>query len=270
MVDIIARYKGTVIEFLGDGILAVFGAPIPLENHTESAVAAAITMQNAMSEVNAYCLEKGYETVDMGVGIHSGEVFIGNIGSDKVMRYNVIGRVVNECSRIESYSVGSQVLVSAQALERLTCDYTMKTSIDVKAKGIGTILKVYEISALEGEMACSICEEQEQTAYQARDKIIFELQLIIDKLVGSGAIRTCLKEISSKYAIVSLEDKNIELNLYDDVKILAADVGGRVLFNDVYAKVTDASIDRMKLHFTHTNADFQHLLKQIRDRNGDA
>lgn len=270
MVEIISQYKGSVIEFLGDGILAVFGAPIPLEEHTESAIAAAITMQNAMSEVNEYCREKGYENVDMGIGIHSGEVFIGNIGSDKVMRYNVIGRVVNECSRIESYSVGSQVLVSAQAIERLKCDYTMKGAIDVKAKGIGTLLKVHEISALSGKYSCKIQEDEEQKSYKITERILFELHLIVDKLVGSRAIRTNLKELSRKNAIVGLEDKNIEINLYDDVKILAVDATGKVLFNDVYAKVTDASIDRVKLHFTHTNADFHYLMEQKMRENGDA
>ncbi len=269
MVEIISQYKGSVIEFLGDGILAVFGAPIPLEDHAEHAIAAAITMQNEMCQVNEYCREKGYENVDMGIGIHSGDVFIGNIGSDKVMRYNVIGRVVNECSRIESYSVGSQVLVSAHAIERLKCDYTIKGTIDVKAKGIGTELKVCEVSELSGRYSCKIQEDEEQKSYKPAERILFELHLIVDKLVGSRAIRTELKEISYKNAIVGLEDKNIEIDLYDDIKILAVDSAGKVLFNDVYAKVVDASIDRLKLQFTHMNTDFHCLMKQMMCKNGD-
>ena len=62
--------------------------------------------------------------LEMGVGIHRGETFIGNVGSEKMMRYNVIGRIVNECSRIEGYSVGGQVLVSQEALECVTCHGT--------------------------------------------------------------------------------------------------------------------------------------------------
>lgn len=270
MVEIIRAYKGTVIEFLGDGILAVFGAPITLEKHTESAVAAAIAMQNAMSEVNDYCISKGYETVDMGIGIHCGEVFIGNIGSDKVMRYNVIGRVVNECSRIESYSVGSQVLVSAQAIENIKCDFKRNDAIEVKAKGIGTMLKVYEVMGLSGDYACEIRADEKQQVYATDTKVNLILHMMTDKLMTSEMVHTVLKEISPKYVIVELEDKKTELGLYDDVQIEAADEAGNVLFEDVYAKITDASMDRIKLHFTRVNTDFRQFMEQVKSKNGDA
>lgn len=270
MIEIISAYKGTVIEFLGDGILAVFGAPIPLEEHTESAVAAAITMQNAMSEVNAYCRQKGYETVDMGIGIHCGEVFIGNIGSEKVMRYNVIGSVVNECSRIEGYSVGSQVLVSSRATENMSCSFGIKDTIHIKAKGIGTILKVYEITELSGQYACRLHTDETQQAYNLSGEIVFELYLIIDKLLSQRVIKTTLKEITCKNAIVGLNDRITDFYLYDDVKIVARGPEGEILFDDVYAKIIDAGTDRLKLHFTHTDKGFRRLMEQIMHKEREA
>ncbi len=270
MIEIISAYKGTVIEFLGDGILAVFGAPIPLEDHTESAVAAAITMQNAMGEVNAYCHQRGYETIDMGIGIHCGEVFIGNIGSEKVMRYNVIGSVVNECSRIEGYSVGSQVLVSSRAIENISCSFGTKDTIHIKAKGIGTILKVYEVTELSGKYACRIQTDEQHRAYSVSEEIVFELQLLIDKLLSQRVIKTTLKEITCKNAIVGLNDRTTDFYLYDDVKILARSPEGEILFDDVYAKIIDAGTNRIKLHFTHTNKEFRSLMEQMVTGNGDA
>ena len=116
MTEVIQRYRGTVIEFIGDAILAVFGAPLASECPQADAVAAAVCMQNKMRDVNAFNQEKGYPAIEMGIGIHAGEVFIGNIGSESLMRYNVIGQAVNLCSRVESYSVGGQILASMETL----------------------------------------------------------------------------------------------------------------------------------------------------------
>ncbi len=262
MVEIIRCYKGTVIEFLGDGILVVFGAPIPLEEHTESAIAAAITMQNAMEEVNAYCAEKGYEQVDMGIGIHSGEVFIGNIGSDKVMRYNVIGKVVNECSRIEGYCVGSQVLVSTEAVRRIRCDYTQGDTIDIKAKGVGFVLKVHEVTFLGGSYQCTMREEEQPPVFGLQEPVVLELNRIIEKLVDENTVAAKLHEISCKGARIVMEGKE-ELGWYTDVKILARNSAGSVLFDDVYAKVIPAKDHAIMLHFTHINGDLQRYINQL-------
>ena len=85
MSQIINSYHGTIIEFLGDAVLAVFGAPVPSEKQSKEAVAAAITMQNAMGQTNAYCEEKGYPPLEMGIGIHRGEAFVGNVGTNTVI-----------------------------------------------------------------------------------------------------------------------------------------------------------------------------------------
>lgn len=262
MIEIIRYYKGTVIEILGDGILAVFGAPIPTDEHTEFAIAAAIKMQNAMKIVNDYCCKKGYETLAMGIGIHRGTAFIGNIGSDKVMRYNVIGRVVNECSRIEGYSVGKQVLVSDTALKQIKCDYAVGEKIEIMAKGIENPIKVSEVIELSGEYQCRIEDEDEQELYTVSNKIIFELYLIIDKFVAEKPINVKLKRLSHKKAIVECEDES-NMNLYADVKIIAKDECNNVLFSNVYAKLTKKTDDSISLHFTHINKDFQHFIKRL-------
>ncbi len=112
MSDIITEHKGTIIEFLGDGILVIFGAPIDNKNHALDGVVAAIKMQKAMPSINEWNQQQGYPNLSMGIGINTGEMIVGNIGSEKHTRYGVIGKHVNLCGRIESYSVGGQVLIS--------------------------------------------------------------------------------------------------------------------------------------------------------------
>ncbi|MBE5963449.1 MAG: adenylate/guanylate cyclase domain-containing response regulator [Lachnospira sp.] len=263
MVEVITRYKGTVIEFLGDGILAVFGAPIKIEDHTENAIAAAIMMQNEMISVNEYCKRRGIEPLNMGVGIHRGNVFIGNIGSNKVMRYNVIGRIVNECSRVESFSVGGQVLVSDSTLLKLNCGYeTREEIIEIKAKGVETPIKVYDVYKLLEPYECKIIETEEMKLYNVNREITVEIYTIIDKMVSLKPIVADVKAFSYKNAIVEYYGRK-RLNLYTDVKVVAKDTTGKVLFDDVYAKVRAKSCEAIKLHFTHINGDFQYLIEQL-------
>ena len=112
MTDVIQNRSGTIIEFIGDGIMVLFGAPAKDPSHADNAIAAAIEMENAMADVNKWNLERGYPLLEMGIGIVTGEVVIGNIGSDKRMKYGVVGSSVNLCGRIESYTFGNQILIS--------------------------------------------------------------------------------------------------------------------------------------------------------------
>ena len=112
MVDVILQYQGTINEFIGDAILVLFGAPICLEDHAQRAVACAMAMQLAMASVNAQNRDEGLPEVEMGIGMHTGEVVVGNIGSHKRTKYGVVGSPVNLTSRIESYTIGGQVLIS--------------------------------------------------------------------------------------------------------------------------------------------------------------
>lgn len=105
MTDIILRNKGTIIEFIGDGIMAIFGAPVHSDNAASEAVAAAVEMQKRMESVNAWNKAHNYPVLMMGIGINTGDVIVGNIGSVKRTKYGVAGSNVNLCGRIESYTV---------------------------------------------------------------------------------------------------------------------------------------------------------------------
>jgi adenylate cyclase len=95
MVEIIARYRGTVNEFMGDGILAFFGAPLYADDDPERAVACAIEMQNALAEVNAEQRRLKLPELAMGIGINTGDVVVGNIGSERRASYGAVGTPIN-------------------------------------------------------------------------------------------------------------------------------------------------------------------------------
>jgi len=267
MVEVIEEYSGTVIEFLGDGILAVFGAPIEIDNHSEKAIAAAIVMQNKMKEINDYCMRHGYETLNMGIGIHRGIAFIGNIGSEKVMRYNVIGRVVNECSRIESYSVGGQVLVSDSTWKGLLCEYRLGEAIEVKAKGVKNPIGVHEVMAIAGESNVQLQSDEDIQLCQMNEDIFFELYPVADKHISEQVIVAKAKAVSYRIALLMYEGKD-EIATYSDYKLVAKNLAGEILFSEVYGKVVSREECLIQLQFTYINSSFRHSIKQWLQEGG--
>ena len=109
---------------------------------------------------------------------------------------------------------------------------------------------------------CEIIETEEMKLYNVNREITVEIYTIIDKMVSLKPIVADVKAFSYKNAIVEYYGRK-RLNLYTDVKVVAKDVTGKVLFDDVYAKVRAKSCEAIKLHFTHINGDFQYLIEQL-------
>lgn len=147
MIDIIDAWQGNILGFVGDAIVAVFGAPKPNDDAAFQAVGSAVAMQRRMEAVNAWNNEQGYPSIAMGIGIHTGEAIVGCIGSETRMKYDMIGRNVNLASRIESYTKGGQILVSTATLEAagslvVECP---KNAQWVSPKGIQGQVQVHDI-----------------------------------------------------------------------------------------------------------------------------
>ena len=116
--EIVFRHGGTVDKFIGDCIMAVWGAPVPQEDHAARALAAAEDMMRFLETANEEWREKYDLEIRLGIGVNSGEAIVGNVGSDKRMEYTVIGDVVNIAARLEAIAQPNQVLV-AEATQRL-------------------------------------------------------------------------------------------------------------------------------------------------------
>lgn len=151
MTEIILRHGGTIDEFIGDAILVVFGAPKDLEPHAECAVACALEMQLAMEAVNDTNANAGLPGIEMGIGINTGPVVVGNIGSEQRAKYGVIGRTVNLAARIESYTVGGQVLISDETASRVKAELSLNGSSTVSPKGCRGTLQIHSVAAIGGQ-----------------------------------------------------------------------------------------------------------------------
>jgi class 3 adenylate cyclase len=153
MVPVILRHDGTINEFIGDAILVLFGAPVERPDDAERAVRCAWAMQRAMGEVNADSRARGLPELTMGIGLHAGRVVAGNIGTADRIKYGVVGPVVNVAGRIEALTVGAQVLLSGDVLERARHVARAGPPRPVAFKGVGGEVLVYELQGIAGEDA---------------------------------------------------------------------------------------------------------------------
>lgn len=151
MTDIIMKHQGTIDEFIGDAILAVFGAPISHEDDADRAVQCALEMQAAMQAINAQNEAEGLPVISSGIAINTGDVIAGNIGSEKRSKYGFVGHPMNVTSRIEDVTAGGQIHISQSTLESLHREYAIGKSQKINVKGIEEVISIHEVQASEAE-----------------------------------------------------------------------------------------------------------------------
>jgi adenylate cyclase len=145
MTDIIMAQNGTIDEFIGDAILAVFGAPLRREDHADSAVKCALAMQDAMAAVNAMNIADGLPAVSTGIALHTGDVIAGNIGSERRSKYGFVGHPMNLTARIEEVTAGGETLASESTVQKLQEDYRLGERREIDAKGIDQPVIAHQI-----------------------------------------------------------------------------------------------------------------------------
>lgn len=148
MIKVIERWKGTLIEFLGDGIFVVFGAPNDDENHAEHAVSCALEMENAMKSVNEWNAANDYPLLEMGIGLNSGPAVVGNIGSAQRMKYGCMGETVNLAGRVETFTVGGQVYISERTRAKISAELTLADEQSFMPKGASSPMKIYSVEGI--------------------------------------------------------------------------------------------------------------------------
>lgn len=147
MVDPIFNFKGTVDKFIGDAIMAVFGAPLYLEDHASLAVNAALGMRDSLKEFNKKRIKQGQSPIKVGIGISSGEVVSGNIGSSRRMDYTAIGDGVNVSARLESITkiYGCDIVISEFTYDLLDDSYYVRDLDVIRVKGKNEPVHIYEV-----------------------------------------------------------------------------------------------------------------------------
>ena len=145
MTEAIFAYNGTIDKFIGDAIMAFWGAPVKTDDHAEKSVLAAIEMNTRLAKVNDWLINQGAEPISTGIGIHTGDVVIGNIGSEKKLDYTVIGDNVNLASRLEGLTkeYGVPILVSQSTYDSIHQSIPCRVVDLVQVKGKSVPIKVY-------------------------------------------------------------------------------------------------------------------------------
>jgi adenylate cyclase len=150
MITVVKQYQGTIDDFIGDAIFVLFGAPLWQEDDAQRAVACAVAMQLAMASINEQNRQEDLPEIEMGIGVHTGQVVVGNIGSPERMKYDVIGSQVNLTSRIQSYTTGSQILISETTRQEVGRILKLGKQMEVKAKGIEQPVTLFEVLGIGG------------------------------------------------------------------------------------------------------------------------
>jgi adenylate cyclase len=137
MEKIIAAHRGLILQFIGDEIEAVFGAPIAMENHPDMALQAAMAMHHQLDKVNRSLMQDGQPVLSHGIGIHTGEVVAANIGSPQRLSYALVGDTVNVAARLQDLNkqFNTHIIASGVTMARVTGDYPLQALPATHIKG---------------------------------------------------------------------------------------------------------------------------------------
>ncbi len=263
MVEVIIQYQGTIDEFIGDAVFVIFGAPVWREDDAQRAVACAAAMQLAMTAMNEENRRAGLPDVEMGIGVHTGEVVVGNIGSHKRTKYGVVGSHVNLTSRIQSYTIGGQILLSEATRQAVGPLVRMHKQIEVEAKGIAEPITLYELRGIGGAYNLFL-PEREEALLPLPQEIPLQYTVLEGEHVGRTVYQGSFVTLSARGGEVRSEHL---VASWSNIKMRLMGYNGEVISGELYAKVLrhfQESRPGFYVHFTSIPPEaatfFQRLL----------
>ena len=249
MVNVILSYQGTIIEILGDGILVLFGAPMSRDDDPERAVACAVSMQLQMEEVNALLRKEKLPEIEMGIGIHTGDVVVGNIGSEQRTKYGVVGSAVNLTGRLESYTIGSQILISPSTYAATAEMLSIRQELTVEPKGVSEPITIYDVGGIGGVYNLVLTEQEENLTPLARE-IAVSYTVLEGQFAGQKMSTGCLIKLGMNTAELLSDEPVMPLS---NLKMQLMNPNGERVSGDLIAKVLggpNETATRVVLRFT--------------------
>ncbi len=233
MTEIIVRNLGTIDKFMGDSVVALFDQ-LPIEAGAIRAVKCAVEMQAAMDSLNAKSRKIGLPDLHMGIGINTGAVMAGRVGTGQYSEYVVVGREVNIASRIETLSLRGQVLISQSTYECCQDFALTDNPIKVHVKGIRSPVILREVIAIPS-LGIEVPRREIRRSLRVKAEIPFVYQVVRDKIVTSAPIQGTILDIG--YYGVKAElgrsfDPYSEVKMEIDLGIIgytATDIYARIL-----------------------------------------
>jgi len=245
MSKIIGRYKGTINEFIGDAILTFFGAPVKYEDSPVRAVACALAMQLGMEDVNRQNKERGLPPLYMGIGINTGDVIVGNIGSKERAKYGVVGHNINLASRVEGATIGGQILITPSTYEQVKDLVIVRKVRSTRFKGVEEDIDLYDVIGMKAPydlMLPNVTEEGDPLQIPISVKI----NLMKDKKAVSTTMVAELTHFSTLWA--SLKGSE-EIAPLQEVRI---DFIGEGTDRKIYMYAKVANVVRQNDHYVHS------------------
>jgi class 3 adenylate cyclase len=259
MTQVIERYDGVIDEFIGDAILTVFGIPEEKADDPARAVACALAMQQALADLNQDLVADGLPPLEMGIGINTGPVVVGNLGSEARTKYGIVGAVVNVASRIESNTVGGQILVGEATHAQVDSLVTALPPMTVMMKGLKRPLVCYPVTGIGPPYDIRFDPVIPDPLVELR--LPFQLWQLDGKKVVAGPITGETRKLNASTLVVEVSEALAALT---NVKLLFTFCQAAHCFSDVYAKVVDQEhtpeATAYKLHVTYMDHEDRLLL----------
>jgi class 3 adenylate cyclase len=260
MADVIFAQRGMIDEFVGDAILAIFGAPLSRPDDARRAVACAVSMQLALRELNRSNEEQGLPRLEMGLAVHTGEVVVGNIGSERRAKYGVVGPPVNATSRIESFAVGGQILISEAALREAGREVQVGERILIEAKGTRDPIVVYDLQGIGGEFALRLPAVEDRPV--ALDPpVAVQYRFLEGKFLEGDSLPGTFAELGVRGAVLRASRR---LRPLSTLRLELPAPDGTVL--ELYAKVIEVregSDELYSVRFTAVSASLEGRLREL-------
>ncbi|AUX23219.1 uncharacterized protein SOCEGT47_037420 [Sorangium cellulosum] len=262
MARIIVARGGTIIEFIGDAILALFGAPFAGGDDARRAVACAVEMQLAMDAVNDRNSAEGLPTLQMGIALNTGPVVVGNIGSEARTKYGVVGAHVNLTSRIESCTVGRQILIADSTRRAAGAGLLLGQTHALSVKGFSSRVLVHEVLGLDHPERLYLPERRAEILPLSSPLPILCARLAGKRLEGEPQSALILG-LSPFGAVLRLHPRpppftNLKLH---PPGALAEQLGG-----ELHAKVIELdprAEDQVRIHFTSSPPGLVGLVQEL-------
>jgi adenylate cyclase len=202
MSDVVVRHEGTIDKFMGDSIMVLFGAPVSRPDDVARAVTCGVDMQIAMDDLNRSHKQIGMPDLFMGIGINTGTVMAGLIGSDVYSEYTVIGDEVNLASRIEAVSLRGQVLISERTFERCRDIVTVGETMEVYVKGKAESVMLREVIAIPS-LGKEVPRQEMRRSPRVEVKIPFSYQILENNVVTPQHHQGTILDISYHGVLVN-------------------------------------------------------------------
>ncbi|MBI3581475.1 MAG: response regulator [Nitrospinae bacterium] len=264
MNKVIHAHQGVINEIMGDGMLVLFGAPNQRPDDADRAVACALEMQRAMASVNERNALRNLPELEMGIALNTGAVVAGNIGSESRVKYAVVGSNVNLTGRVESYTLGGQVLATEGVLRAATGKIETDREFKVSFKGFAAPVRVYEITAISGAHNVRLPEDK-TVLRPLSNPLDVSFQILDGKLASGEEFAGSATRLAEKEMVISSETPMEE---YMNIRLFIGKPGEGKKNDFIYAKVTDvAEGGNYNVRLTFVPPSLKENLKRIMEQN---